>query len=300
MTVVQGIVLGILQGAAEFLPISSSGHLRVVQHIFNLDDVPLLFDITLHMATLAAVVVYFRRIIGRLLAVLFRWIFRRAEPQQPFNVSIVNHPDERTQPLAPNDEIGRRTIVAMIVTTAVTGVLGIGASKLIPDLPLKFVAGGFIVTAALLVVSAALTRRREVPEQDGIRDDFYRDRNEGISWKQALIIGVAQGIGTLPGISRSGSTIAGAQLCRVPRRAAGDYSFVVSIPAIVGAFILELRHLDKIDGAVGLVPLIAGCAAAFVAGYAALALFMRIIRKGRLELFALYLVPLGIAGLIFF
>ena len=109
-----------------------------------------------------------------------------------------------------------------------------------------------------------------------------------------------QGIGTFPGISRSGSTIAGALFGGLDRAAAGEYSFIVSIPAILGAFVLELKDLDKVGTSIGAAPVIAGCAAAFAWGYISLTALMKIIKKGRLEWFAAYLIPLGIAGLIFF
>ena len=108
-----------------------------------------------------------------------------------------------------------------------------------------------------------------------------------------------QGVGTLPGISRSGSTIAGALLCGVDRKAAGEYSFIISIPAILGAFILELKDLGDVSESVGLLPLIFGCIASFIVGYLSLALLMTTIRKGKLQWFACYLIPVAILGFIF-
>ncbi len=109
-----------------------------------------------------------------------------------------------------------------------------------------------------------------------------------------------QGIGTLPGISRSGSTIAASLLCGVDRSVAGDYSFIISIPAILGAFVLELKDLGEVSETIGAAPIIAGCAAAFAVGYISLTLLMKMIRKGKLQWFAAYLIPLGILGMIFF
>lgn len=109
-----------------------------------------------------------------------------------------------------------------------------------------------------------------------------------------------QGIGTLPGISRSGSTIAGAQLAGVDRKSAGEFSFIVSIPAILGAFILEAKDLGEVSSSVGAEAVAAGFIAAFVAGYISLSFLMKLIKKGRLEWFAVYLVPIGILGLLFF
>jgi undecaprenyl-diphosphatase len=132
-------------------------------------------------------------------------------------------------------------------------------------------------------------------------------QSRGISWVQALVIGFMQGIGTLPGISRSGSTIAGGQLSKLDRTAAGEYSFIISIPAILGAFVLSLKdYLELLkeggiseEQSIKIGVTLAGCFAAFVSGYFALFFLMKLIKKGRLELFAFYLVPLGVLGMIF-
>ena len=282
MTVLQSLLLGILQGIAEFLPISSSGHLAIVQNLFGLEEVPLLFDVMLHLATLLAVVIFFRKKIWELLKVFGRWIARKPSPE-------TTNPEDL---LCGTEQRGRNTIIAIILTTLVTGVFGIFTSKLIPDLPIKFICVGFIVTSVLLVVSSVITKKRSVMENT---EEF-----KGISWKQALFVGFMQGIGTLPGISRSGSTIAGAQFCGVNRAAAGEYSFIVSIPAILGAFVLEAKDLGEVGSTIGIIPVVVGCLAAFIAGYFSLAVLMKIIKKGKLEWFACYLIPVAILGLIFF
>ena len=283
MTVIKGILLGILQGIAEFLPISSSGHLAVVQKLFGLEEVPLLFDIMLHLATLLAVVLYFRKKIWTLLCVFGRLIARRPAPK------AVNKDDL----LCGTEARGRMTILAVIITTVVTGAIGVFTSKLIPDMPVKVTCAGFIVTAILLVFSSIIERRNSGAVKNSA------EKNDGIKWYQAIVIGVMQGFGTLPGISRSGSTIAGSQLCGVNRAAAGEYSFIVSIPAILGAFLLELKDFAEVGSTVGAAPVIAGCAAAFAWGYISLAVLMKIIRKGKLEWFACYLIPAGILGILF-
>lgn len=287
MTIIQGILLGILQGIAEFLPISSSGHLAVAQKLFGLSDVPLLFDIVLHLATLAAVILYFRKKIAKLFVILWQWLMHKTFAEDGDDTDI----------LAGNTERGRRTIIAVFVTTVVTGAIGVFTSKLIPDMSLKVTAGGFIVTAALLIISAFIEKRRKAAQQTF---SSTSDTHKGINVAQAALIGVMQGIGTFPGISRSGSTIAGALFGGLDRAAAGEYSFIVSIPAILGAFVLELKDLDKVGTSIGAAPVITGCAAAFAWGYISLTVLMKIIKKGRLEWFAAYLIPLGIAGLIFF
>ena len=284
MTLIQGILLGALQGLAEFLPISSSGHLAIAQKLFDLDELPLLFDVFLHLATLAAVCLYFRKKIWTLLKCFGRWITRR-----PLIEETGFSQDDL---LCGSDQLGRKTIVAIILSTIITGAIGVITSKLIPDLPIQFIFIGFLVTSALLIISAIIEKKASVKAQ-------AVTESKGISKKQSLFIGLMQGVGTLPGISRSGSTIAGALLCKVDRQAAGEYSFIISIPAILGAFILELKDLGDVSESVGLLPLILGCLTAFLVGYFSLAVLMKTIRKGKLQWFACYLIPLAILGLIF-
>lgn len=277
MSVLQGILLGVLQGIAEFLPISSSGHLAVFQELFSLNDIPLIFDVMLHLATLAAVVLFFWKKIWALLCVFGRWICRRSLPE---------------------DKAGLNMIAALILGTAVTGVFGIVFSDLIPELPVKFICAGFIVTAGLLIFSGWYSNRKEIKAES---EQTENESKQGtVKPVQGLLIGLAQGFGVLPGISRSGSTIAGALLCGVDRNTAGEFSFLLSIPAILGAFVLEAKDLGQMGDTVGLIPLVAGCLAAFISGFFALAFLMKIIRKGKLEWFAAYLIPAGILGIIFF
>ena len=289
MTVFQSIILGLIQGIAEFLPISSSGHLQVVQKLFKLDEVPLLYDIILHVATLLAVCIFFRKKIANLFCVLYRWIFKKPEPNSIDETDFISGTDER----------GRKAIIAVLISTLVTGVIGIFTKKLIDNdqISIKITCAGFIVTALLLIFSSLLekfsaktmTQKKELQQQ------------KGISALQAIIIGIMQGFGTLPGISRSGSTIAGAQLSGVKRETAGEFSFIISIPAILGAFVLELKDFleTKTEQTLNIVAVIAGSLSAFVFGYLALTFLMKIIKKGKLEFFACYLIPLGILGIIF-
>lgn len=286
MSVIQGILLGILQGIAEFLPISSSGHLAVAQNIFGLDDLPLLFDVFLHLATLAAVCLYFWRKIWELLKCFGRWISRSPKVKE-------NSKDYDVD-LAQKDLANRKIIIAIILSTVVTGVMGIVSSKLIPNLSIKVTCCGFLVTSLFLILSSVIEKRNSRLAQNS-----DNKKNPSVSKVQALIIGFMQGIGTLPGISRSGSTIAGALFCGVDRSLAGEFSFIISIPAILGAFILELKDLGEVSSSIGAAPVIAGCAAAFATGYISLTLLMKMIKKGKLQYFALYLIPLAIFGLIF-
>lgn len=277
MTIFQGIILGLLQGVAEFLPISSSGHLAVVQRLFDLQDIPLLFDVFLHLATLLAVIIFFWKKIWYLLCVFCRWITRRSKQE---------------------DSSAHSTIIAFLIGTGVTGVFGILLSDFISDISIKIICCGFIITAFLLLLSAWIEKKyfanktSQSSEQDS--ENIY------VKPIQGLFIGLAQGFGVFPGISRSGSTIAGALLCGVNRKTAGEFSFLLSIPAILGAFLLEVKDIGQIGSSVGIAPIVAGCIAAFISGFVALFFLMKIICKGKLEWFSLYLIPLGILGVIFF
>lgn len=277
MTIFQGIILGLLQGVAEFLPISSSGHLAVVQRLFDLQDIPLLFDVFLHLATLLAVIIFFWKKIWYLLCVFCRWITRRSKQE---------------------DSSAHSTIIAFLIGTGVTGVFGILLSDFISDISIKIICCGFIITAFLLLLSAWIEKKyfanktSQSSEQDS--ENIY------VKPIQGLFIGLAQGFGVFPGISRSGSTIAGALLCGVNRKTAGEFSFLLSIPAILGAFLLEVKDIGQIGSSVGIAPIVAGCVAAFISGFVALFFLMKIICKGKLEWFSLYLIPLGILGIIFF
>lgn len=296
MSVFQSIILGLVQGIAEFLPISSSGHLTLLQKIMGLEEVPLLFDVFLHLATLLAVVLFFRKKIWELLKAFGRMIAHR--PYQKEGLS-------KEECLAV-DKNYRRYILAIILATIITGCLGLVTSKIIPDLPIIYVCIGFIITAILLILSSFIEKiqakkssAKSSSKESSVEEKSLSPSEKAPSWWQALLIGLAQGIGTLPGISRSGSTIAGSLFCGVNRQQAGEFSFICSIPAILGAFLLELKDLGQVSSSVGAMPLATGCIVAFVSGFLSLTWLMRLIKKGRLEWFACYLIPLAVLGIIF-
>ncbi|MFW5796706.1 MAG: undecaprenyl-diphosphate phosphatase, partial [Alkalispirochaeta sp.] len=184
MTVLQAIVLGALQGATEFLPVSSSGHLVITKELFGAGSVPVLFDVLLHVATLVAVVIVLRRQVWAFLVAIAHVLRRRSTP---------------------DDAPYLRLIPIIIVTTAITGAFGIGLDASFDIRNPLVTSGLFLVTAAVL----AGTR--------WTRGDRGLDR---IGWSDALILGVAQGFGVLPGISRSGITISAALYGGVERGAA--------------------------------------------------------------------------------
>ena len=170
MSIFQGIVLGVLQGIAEFLPISSSGHLIVAQNLFGLEEVPLLFDVFLHVATLLAVVLYFRKKIWELICSFARIFVPIKNP----SAAQIEKKSEDT-----------KYIVAIILATFVTGVLGIFSSKVISEISVKLVCAGFIVTALLLIFSSLIEKKHSAYSETSLKSP---------SWKQSLVIGLAQGL----------------------------------------------------------------------------------------------------------
>ncbi|QEG34040.1 undecaprenyl-diphosphate phosphatase [Bythopirellula goksoeyrii] len=257
MTIFEIILLAIVQGLTEFLPVSSSGHLVVANAIFqSLGSEPVKdlveVEIVLHLGTLLAVLVYYRREILRLFT------------------------------------SDRRLIPLLILGTIPAAVIGIYLKKGLPaatsDLILAnpLVAGFcFPVTAVLLWWASNRT--------EGSTD--YKQLN----WQDTLKIGMLQAFALLPGISRSGATIAGGLGVGLQRESASTFAFLLAIPAIAGGGVLEMLEALK-EGTTGtpLGTLAVGFLISFVVGLAALALLIRFVRRGRLAMFAYYLVPLGI------
>lgn len=267
MTILQAIILGAIQGVAEFLPISSSGHLALTAYFFGQTAVPLLFDVLLHVATLAAVLIVFRERVLALLAVLGRFIVRKSRP---------------------DDADGLRMIVALIIATAVTGVIGFSIKDFVD--PAAFDEGSrkwfyFGVSVCLVITGLVLlfSGRYQPKKTTRVPGPL-----------QAIIVGVAQGIGVIPGISRSGSTIAASLFAGLDRSKAGEFSFLLSIPAILAAFMLEMKDADTLSGSVAAIPLIAGMLTAFLVGYLSLKFLLGLINRGKLSWFAAYLIPVGI------
>jgi undecaprenyl-diphosphatase len=263
MTYGESLLLGAIQGITEFLPVSSSGHLVVMKNVLSLHHVPLLFDVLLHVATLFVVLLVFRDRVGRILTAIGRTLVGKKDEEDSENI---------------------RLLWIILVSTIATGVLGLFFERMEWFGHIKIVSVLFIVTGILLISTR-----------------FARG-NVGygtIGVKHGLITGIAQGFGVLPGISRAGATISAALLSGMSREKAGEYSFLISIPAIVGALLLELRDADMLLSSVSPGVVAAGFAASFIVGLISLLLLLSLVRKGRLYLFSIYLIPLGIVGLLF-
>lgn len=263
MTVAESILLGALQGLTEFLPVSSSGHLVVARSLLGVGDVPVLYDVLLHLATLLVVLGVFRRQIAGIVTSLLRRLGSR-------------HTDA--------DRGNLRLALLVVIATAVTGGVGLGVSRFPEGVrnP-RVVAVLFIVTGIILIASRFFRGRREYGELP--------------LWSGAAV-GLAQGCGVLPGISRSGITITASLAVGMSRERAAEYSFLISIPAIVGAAILKIPDATDLAAQVSAGAMVAGLLSALVVGLASLVLLLTLVRKGRLYVFSAYLIPLGIVVLI--
>lgn len=252
MNIIESIILGIIQGLCEFLPVSSSGHLLLMQRIFGLSEGGYFFSIMLHLGTLIAVLIVYRKRI----------------------IKMICHPIEQI-----------KYWIYMIIATVVTVVMA-----LVFDDVIDGASGGsllgycFLITAILLFVC------------DTVRKKFTCDLTiPKMKWYQAAIVGFAQGIAILPGISRSGATITGSTLCRMKKEDAAEFSFLLSIPAILGGAVLELPDLLK-EGVASIdwLPVIIGMITAGICGYFAVRFMIRLITKRSFVGFSIYTAVLGI------
>jgi undecaprenyl-diphosphatase len=262
------LLLGVLQGLTEFLPISSSGHLALAQYFFGASGSGaehVAFDVVLHVGTLLAVVLVYRHSLRSLLGATLDAAFRAQTYRLP------------RAALAASVEL--RLLLALFlgsVPTAAIGLLFQEQLESLFDRP-AIVATMLLVTGGLLVLPRLF--RSEPVDLEVVRP-----------W-QAIAIGIVQGLAITPGISRSGSTISVALLLGIAPALAARYSFLLSIPAILGALLLKLGDLEL--GSISALEVGIGFVSAFLAGWASLTVLLAMLRRGRLALFAIYCCALG-------
>lgn len=264
MTILQALSLGLFQGIAEFLPISSSGHLLLLRQLLGMAKVPVLFDVILHLASLLSILVVFRKRILGIIVSLAKWLARKQDESDKANLSV---------------------IAPLLTATIITAIFGFSLRELDFSGQGKIISGFMVLTGLVLVASSRL------------KEGSLTCRDLG--FKRSALIGLAQGFAVLPGLSRSGITISASLASGLNREEAGEFSFLLAIPAILGAFVLEAGDMPELLGSVGIGQLALGFAAAFAAGVLALRLLMPLVKKGKLAWFAAYLIPAGIAGLLF-
>ena len=261
-----GLLLGIVQGLTEFLPISSSGHLVVFQNIFGLREPELLFDSALHVGTLLAVCIYFRSDLKQMIIETFKYFIDCSRGRKKL-IEIHKLPYASLT-------------LWVLIGTIPTAVIGLLFRHSIERL-----FGSVSWVGVMLVFNGLiLAATRMIP------GDYTRRTR--IALMAALAVGTAQGLALIPGISRSGATIVCGMMFMTERNLSARYSFLLSIPAIIGAIVLQLN----VEGGVneGYLSLIFGLIAAALVGLFALRLLMGIVRKGNLFYFAPYCWALGL------
>ena len=252
MDPIQAILLGFIQGVTEWLPISSTGHLRITEQLLGL-TLPLLFDVILHVGTLAIVLLFFRKDVKAILSALVKGDFK--------------------------SENGK-LIPLIIVGTVPTAVIGVFFSSSIETFFSSFlpIAAAFITCGVVLYLSKT-----------------GQEQKENVTYMLALAIGTAQGIALIPGISRSGLTIATALLLGVRREKAFKFSFLLSVPAVIGALGLTLyeQHEALTLVGVGWTEILVGISVSLVVSYFALKLLWKALAGKKFHLFAFYCWLIG-------
>ncbi len=264
MNVLQAVILGIIQGLAEFLPISSSGHLLLAQAALKIPDPSLMMTILLHLGTLVAVLIVFWRDWWEML-------------KNPFKSRVF-----------------WMLVLASLPAVVVALLLGDFLDALFAEASMHWLVGIFFLCTALLLVVAERFARK--PVATGRHARKYDVNEVGVS--NALAMGVMQGVAILPGVSRSGSTIVGGMLSGLDRGTAAKFSFMMSVPAILGSLLFEGK--DLLEGGVASalpadwVPTVVGVLVAAVSGYLAIRWMLRLVQRISLNWFALYVGVLGL------
>lgn len=278
MEIYQGIILGILQGLTEFLPVSSSGHLVLGQNFFGIKEPAFAFDISVHMGTFAATVVVFRKeilsILKNLWGLASKLLYLKASP----GIGTGN----RTGKNDPHIRLSLLIITGSIPTACIGFFLKQYEHVIFSSVPL--------VGTMLLVTGTFLWLTRNI--------DHSGAEVEGFRHKTAFLVGICQGLAVIPGISRSGATISAAVFAGIERKTAARFSFLLSLPAIFGAQLLSFKDsMDGSNAALGDVT-IYGTVVSFITGYFALVLLLKIVNQGKFYMFAPYCWVLGVLALL--
>jgi undecaprenyl-diphosphatase len=260
MTIFQALVLGILQGLTEFLPVSSSAHLALAPYLFGWQDPGLAFDVALHFGTLVAILWYFRKEWGELVAAAVRVIRKRK----------AETPEEKR-------------VVFLIIAT-IPGAIG----GLLLEKKAETVFRAPALTATMLILMGVVL---------WAVDKFAAENRklEGMRWVDSLLIGLAQVAALVPGVSRSGATITAGRALRFDRQSAAIFSFLMSMPIIAAAVVLKGPEVLK-GGGLG-VEVVVGVLASAISGWLAISVLLKYVSKHSYGIFALYRVLLGLAVL---
>jgi undecaprenyl-diphosphatase len=282
MTLLDAIILGAVQGATEFLPISSSGHLVLGNELLDLDDSSLLFDIVLHVGTLVAVMGYYRRDIWAVIRDLYLGISRGVS-QRSLDAFLEGE--------------GSRLAVLVVLASIPTALLGLGLENILDPEGGERVVTATVVCGILLVNGCMLFTNRWLMDREA-HDRKGRWTLWGVTPLVALGIGLIQGIAVLPGVSRSGATITLALFLGVSRTEAARFSFLLSIPAIFGALLLKFDPAVFANGSSEVLTYAAGAVAAALVGLVCLVWLVKLLRDARFHHFAWYCWAIGLLGIL--
>ena len=270
LDILSAIILGAVQGISEFLPISSSGHLVLVPALLGIET-GLAFDTILHIGTLVAIFTFFWKDIINLIKGFILSIIDLTEGVDIFKRELHRVPEKRFAWL-------------IIVGTIPTGIMGI----LLKD-AIETIFRGTLFVGIFLLVTAAVLYYSE-------RHSSGQITQKDMAFKQALIVGICQGLAVFPGISRSGSTIASGLCLGLNREYAARYSFLLSIPAVIGAGLIQIKDIATLDASVSV--LLAGFISSVIFGYLSIKLLMKMIKGWSLDIFAYYCTIIGIITII--
>jgi undecaprenyl-diphosphatase len=269
MDIIQAIIIGLVQGLTEFLPVSSSAHLIFAQQALGVADVGLAFDVLLHVGTLVAVIVYFFNDIVNMI--------------KGFLLSLVDLKNGNFMGELKKDPYKKLAWLTILATIPI-GIVGVLFNDIVESMFMGLTVPAFLllITGCLLYVSQRMnTGRIDV-------------RN--ITLKEALIMGCGQALAILPGLSRSGTTIAAGLFAGLDKEFAAKFSFILSIPAILGAAVFQIKDLS--GGSVEIGACIAGFIVAAISGYLAISFLLKIVREKSLDIFAYYCWIVGIIVLV--
>lgn len=285
MELLKAIFLGFIQGVTEFLPVSSSGHLAIFKNILGMEDVDISFDILLHLGTLIAVSVVYWRDIARL---FFDGVGIVVDSCANIGMFFrMKFSGERLRYRRVINSAYRKFALLVIVSTIPTGIIGVLGKGLIEKASASLLIPGvcLLITGTLLLISDNLPDGNKTPKRT--------------TYGNAIFVGICQGIATLPGISRSGTTIAAELFCGFRRDFAVKYSFIMSIPAVLGAAVLDLKDFGS-EGLEGtdVFNYIVGMAVAALVGYICIKTMLVVVKKKKFRYFAYYCYTIGMMAII--
>lgn len=296
MTIIEAIIQGVVQGLTEFLPVSSSGHLTITQHVLgiNLEGNNLFFNVMLHIGTLAAVIVFYHKLIWRLIKAFFSIIgdiftgkfkWKELSDDKRMVIMVI---------------IGLLPLFLLFIPIPGTDMKLKDFVEGIADSERNFIIVGIclLITSILLFIGNRVSHST-VPMKHAKKGG--ESGRTSLNVVDAIVVGITQCFATMPGISRSGSTLAAGQMRGLDKQTALDYTFILGTPAIVAAAVLEGK--DALEGGLDaikadLVPILIGMVVSAVVGYLAIALFKWLLKTDKMIIFIVYTAVVGIAVIV--